>query len=180
MHRDLYRAAGERFLWQRSSTSVCSPACDWTSKRILSSTRAFKRSRRSAARRAVVSHRRQRETHGCSLRRFYGADFIATALALPFNTAFFALVDLWVAQHPIVSVVLGPDAAIMLAAPISAPIAEEITKALGVLLIFWLLRAEFDNMRDGIVYGALVGWLRATPRMEWCHMAPSSGADTRS
>ena len=53
--------------------------------------------------------------------------------------------------------VLGPDAAIMLAAPISAPIAEEIAKALGVLLIFWLLRAEFDNLRDGIVYGALVG-----------------------
>ena len=26
-----------------------------------------------------------------------------------------------------------------------------------MLLIFWLLRAEFDNMRDGIVYGALVG-----------------------
>ena len=45
----------------------------------------------------------------------------------------------------------------MLAAPISAPIVEEIAKALGVLLIFWLLRAEFDNMRDGLVYGALVG-----------------------
>ena len=45
----------------------------------------------------------------------------------------------------------------MLAAPISAPIVEEIAKALGVLLIFWLLRAEFDNMRDGFVYGALVG-----------------------
>ena len=112
--------------------------------------------------------------HGCSLRRFYGADFIATALALPFNTAFFALVDLWVAQHPIVSVVLGPDAAIMLAAPISAPIAEEITKALGVLLIFWLLRAEFDNLRDGIVYGALVGlgfnWFEAA-----AHVAPVTG-----
>jgi RsiW-degrading membrane proteinase PrsW (M82 family) len=26
-----------------------------------------------------------------------------------------------------------------------------------VLLIFWLLRAEFDNMRNGIVKGALVG-----------------------
>jgi protease PrsW len=26
-----------------------------------------------------------------------------------------------------------------------------------VLLLFWLLRAEFDNMRDGLVYGALVG-----------------------
>src|SRR6266550_4313965 len=41
--------------------------------------------------------------------------------------------------------------------PISAPIAEETAKAMGVLLIFWLLRPEFDNMRDGIVYGALVG-----------------------
>jgi len=45
----------------------------------------------------------------------------------------------------------------MLAAPISAPIAAELAKALGVLLLFWLLRAEFDNMRDGLVYGALVG-----------------------
>ena len=26
-----------------------------------------------------------------------------------------------------------------------------------MLLLFWLLRAEFDNMRDGIIYGALVG-----------------------
>jgi len=26
-----------------------------------------------------------------------------------------------------------------------------------VIVIFWLLRAEFDNLRDGIVYGALVG-----------------------
>ena len=34
---------------------------------------------------------------------------------------------------------------------------EEITKGLGVLALFWLLRAEFDNMRDGLVYGALVG-----------------------
>jgi hypothetical protein len=28
---------------------------------------------------------------------------------------------------------------------------------MGVALIFWLLRDEFDNMRDGFVYGALVG-----------------------
>jgi hypothetical protein len=52
---------------------------------------------------------------------------------------------------------LGPEAPLMLVAPISAPIAEELAKALGVLLLFWLLRAEYDNMRDGIVYGALVG-----------------------
>jgi hypothetical protein len=82
---------------------------------------------------------------------------IATALALPFNTAFFQLADAWVAQHPVITLILGPDAAMMLAAPISAPIVEEIAKAVGVLVIFWLLRAEFDNMRDGLVYGALVG-----------------------
>jgi hypothetical protein len=53
--------------------------------------------------------------------------------------------------------VLGPDATILIAAPLSAPIAEEIVKALGVVVIFWLLRAEFDSMRDGFIYGALVG-----------------------
>jgi protease PrsW len=101
--------------------------------------------------------RRERETPWLFAASFLWGGLIATALALPFNTAFFRLVDGWVAQHPIVSAVLGPDATIMLAAPLSAPIAEEIAKALGVLLIFWFLRAEFDNMRDGIVYGALVG-----------------------
>jgi RsiW-degrading membrane proteinase PrsW (M82 family) len=38
-----------------------------------------------------------------------------------------------------------------------APMVEESLKGLGVLLIMWLLRAEFDDLRDGIVYGALVG-----------------------
>jgi hypothetical protein len=34
---------------------------------------------------------------------------IATALALPFNSAFLKLVDTWVAQHPVVAQVLGPE-----------------------------------------------------------------------
>jgi hypothetical protein len=57
----------------------------------------------------------------------------------------------------VVAQTLGPEAKEMISAPISAPIVEELTKALGVVLLFWLLRAEFDNMRDGFVYGALVG-----------------------
>jgi protease PrsW len=105
----------------------------------------------------VVSRPARARTPWLFAAAFLWGGFIATALALPFNTVFFSLVDRWVIQHPIVSALLGPDAVLMLAAPISAPIAEEIAKALGVLLIFWLLRAEFDNMRDGIVYGALVG-----------------------
>ena len=101
--------------------------------------------------------RRERESPWLLAAAFLWGGFIATSLALPFNTVFFKFVDDWVAHHPLVEFALGPDAAMMLAAPISAPIAEESAKALGVLLLFWLLRAEFDNMRDGIIYGALVG-----------------------
>jgi RsiW-degrading membrane proteinase PrsW (M82 family) len=101
--------------------------------------------------------RRERESPWLFTAAFLWGGCIATALALPFNTAFFQLIDAWVAQHPAITLVLGPDAAMMLAAPISAPIVEEVAKALGVLFVFWLLRDEFDNMRDGFVYGALVG-----------------------
>ena len=101
--------------------------------------------------------RRERESPWLFAAAFLWGGLIATALALPFNTAFFKLIDEWLAHHPMLAVILGPEASLMLAAPISAPIAEEFAKALGVLLLFWLLRAEFDNMRDGLVYGALVG-----------------------
>jgi protease PrsW len=101
--------------------------------------------------------RRERESPWLFAAAFLWGGLIATALALPFNTAFFKLVDDWLAHHPMLEVMLGPEAPLMLVAPISAPIAEELAKALGVLLLFWLLRAEYDNMRDGIVYGALVG-----------------------
>ena len=101
--------------------------------------------------------RRERETPWVFAAAFLWGGCIATGLALPLNATSFQLVDAWAAQHPAIGQILGPDAAMMLAAPISAPIVEEIAKAIGVLAIFWLLRAEFDNMRDGLVYGALVG-----------------------
>ena len=101
--------------------------------------------------------RRERETPWLFGAAFLWGAVIATALALPFNSAFSAAVDAWVVQNPVVSQTLGPEAAKMISAPISAPIVEELTKALGVVLLFWLLRAEFDNMRDGFVYGTLVG-----------------------
>jgi protease PrsW len=103
--------------------------------------------------------RRERENPWPFAAAFLWGGLIATGLALPFNTVFFVLVDTWVKEHQTIAQMLGPDAATMLAAPLSAPVAEETSKALGMLLIFWLLRAEFDTIRDGVVYGALVGQL---------------------
>ena len=62
-----------------------------------------------------------------------------------------------VARHPDVTARLGEEAAWLIGAPVAAPIVEEIVKGLGVVLFFVLLRAEFDNMRDGLIYGALIG-----------------------
>ena len=38
-----------------------------------------------------------------------------------------------------------------------APIVEEAAKGIAVLLLYFILRHEFDNVLDGIVYGSLVG-----------------------
>ncbi|HWQ13580.1 MAG TPA: PrsW family intramembrane metalloprotease [Roseiflexaceae bacterium] len=48
-------------------------------------------------------------------------------------------------------------AAELLAAALVAPPVEEMAKGLALLVLFWFLRAEFDNVRDGIIYGGLVG-----------------------
>ncbi|MCC6626069.1 MAG: PrsW family intramembrane metalloprotease, partial [Chloroflexi bacterium] len=45
----------------------------------------------------------------------------------------------------------------LLTATLVAPPVEEAAKGLGILLLFWFLRAEFDNLRDGLIYGSLVG-----------------------
>jgi protease PrsW len=101
--------------------------------------------------------RRERASMWFFAAAFLWGGFVATALAVPFNSAFFQLVDDWVAHHPLISQLLGTDAAELISAPISAPIVEELAKALGVILIFVFLRGEFHSVRDGIVYGALVG-----------------------
>jgi RsiW-degrading membrane proteinase PrsW (M82 family)/pSer/pThr/pTyr-binding forkhead associated (FHA) protein len=40
---------------------------------------------------------------------------------------------------------------------LNAGVTEETVKGLGLLLLFFILRDEFDNVTDGIVYGALIG-----------------------
>ncbi len=56
--------------------------------------------------------------------------------------------------------VLGPDASNLVRAVfqgLNAGIPEETVKGLGLLLLFLVLRDQFDNVTDGIVYGALIG-----------------------
>ncbi len=56
--------------------------------------------------------------------------------------------------------VLGQDASNLLSSALqglNAGVTEETVKGLGLLLLFFVLRDEFDNITDGIVYGALIG-----------------------
>jgi RsiW-degrading membrane proteinase PrsW (M82 family) len=101
--------------------------------------------------------RRERESRWLFAVAFLWGAVIATGLALPLNNAILRAVEGWLGGRPDVAAYLGPEAALMIGAPIAGPLVEETTKGLGVLALFLLLRAEFDNARDGLVYGALVG-----------------------
>jgi len=101
--------------------------------------------------------RRERESPYAFAAAFLWGGLIATTVALPLNTAAIMAVTQWLEQFPQLGAMLGPDAAMMIGAPLSAPIVEETTKGIGIVLLFWLLRGEFDNVRDGFIYGALVG-----------------------
>jgi RsiW-degrading membrane proteinase PrsW (M82 family) len=101
--------------------------------------------------------RRERESPYGFAAAFLWGGLIATTVALPLNTAAIMAVTEWLEQFPELGAMLGPDAALMIGAPLSAPIVEETTKGIGIVLLFWLLRGEFDNVRDGFIYGALIG-----------------------
>jgi RsiW-degrading membrane proteinase PrsW (M82 family) len=101
--------------------------------------------------------RRERESKWLFVGAVLWGALIATGLALPLNDAILRQIALWVRANPEVQQALGPTAALLIGAPIAGPLVEETTKGIGVLLLFLLLRAEFDNMRDGLIYGALVG-----------------------
>lgn len=53
--------------------------------------------------------------------------------------------------------ILGPRLAGALGPALSAPVVEETSKGIALLLLYFLVRNEFHNIVDGIVYGALVG-----------------------
>lgn len=109
--------------------------------------------------------RRERESPWLLAIAFLWGALIATGLALPLNSTILQLTARWVEANSWVKGTLGSEAAMLIGAPIAGPLVEEITKGLGVVALFFLIRAEFDNVRDGFVYGATVGlgftWLES-------------------
>jgi protease PrsW len=57
----------------------------------------------------------------------------------------------------IVVTAVGKDAGTLLTIGIGAPIIEEFFKGIALLALLWFYREEFDNVLDGLVYGALIG-----------------------
>ncbi|MBE3559917.1 MAG: PrsW family intramembrane metalloprotease [Ktedonobacteraceae bacterium] len=71
---------------------------------------------------------------------------IPTALLIEQNVA--SVLLNWLGSDALTSsIIRGLDAGVI----------EETVKGLGLLLLFLVLRDEFDNITDGIVYGALIG-----------------------
>jgi len=101
--------------------------------------------------------RRERESPWLFVAAFLWGGLIATAFALPANTAVIVAIGQWLEHNAALRDMLGPEAAIMIGAPVAAPIVEESLKGAGIVLLFWLALGEFDNLRDGFIYGALVG-----------------------
>jgi len=69
----------------------------------------------------------------------------------------FALVLNTIGGGVLAAMGLSPGAAQGLTATIVAPVVEEIVKGMGVLVIFWILHDEFDNVLEGLVLGAASG-----------------------
>ena len=101
--------------------------------------------------------RRERESPWLVAIAILWGALIATGTALPLNTWIIGAVARWLEGNQEIAAYLGPKGALLVGAPLAAPLVEETTKAIGVAMLFWFLRAEFDNVRDGFVYGALVG-----------------------
>jgi len=101
--------------------------------------------------------RRERESPSFFAAAFLWGGLIATTLALPINSVAIHEIALWLEQNATLQSMLGPEGPLLLGAPLAAPLVEETTKGLGIVLLFWLGRSDFDNTRDGFIYGALVG-----------------------
>jgi len=105
--------------------------------------------------------RRERESPWLFFGALLWGMLVATGLALFLNGEGALLIFNFFTRSGLASEVPSQDTAHALVQYLTAvlvgPPVEEIVKGLALILLIWLLRGEFNNMRDGIIYGALVG-----------------------
>jgi RsiW-degrading membrane proteinase PrsW (M82 family) len=105
--------------------------------------------------------RREREARWIFFGALLWGMLVATGLALFLNGEGALLIFNFFTQSGLASEAPSQDATRALVQYLTAvlvgPPVEEIVKGLALVLLIWLLRGEFNNMRDGIIYGALVG-----------------------
>ena len=101
--------------------------------------------------------RRERESPWAIATALLWGGIIATGLSAPLNGQVIGAIANWLTDNSAIQEVLGDNAALLIGAPIAGPLVEETIKGIGILALLIFLNAEFDNMRDGFIYGALVG-----------------------
>lgn len=92
--------------------------------------------------------RNEREPLGLLGLAFFWGAVLAIGISGFVNSSFMELTAI---------VTQNPQLAFQATASISAPFIEEITKMLAVLVIFLAFPRHFDNVLDGIIYGAMAG-----------------------
>ncbi len=92
--------------------------------------------------------RNEKEPPALLITAFLWGAIMATGASCVVNTFFGSVTN---------AILMNPAASGQLTASIIAPFIEEITKGMALLVIWLFFRKEFDNVLDGIVYGAIVG-----------------------
>lgn len=101
--------------------------------------------------------RRERESSWLYVTLFLWGALIATALASPLSAWLLPEGKALFLLRPDMEALFGSGIRQSLLGLLATPVIEEIAKGAGVLLAFFMLKAEFDSVRDGFIYGALVG-----------------------
>ena len=97
---------------------------------------------------------------------FLWGALVAAVVAAVFNTGAIAVLE----------VASDPDAAVTATAVVVAPVVEEAAKGVLVLLVWWVMRHEFDGVTDGMVYaGVTAAGFAFTENIQYLAQAYTDG-----
>ncbi len=101
--------------------------------------------------------RRERESIWLYVVMFLWGTLIASGIASPVVGWIFPKATNLAFVHSDILNQVAQNSGPTFAAMLLTPAIEEIVKGLGVFVAFLLLKSEFDGVRDGFIYGALIG-----------------------